>query len=122
MWSLTSTREEEGKRSTGSVGNDEAARPSASNVSRVAKLATGMDAGRRRNPTYSHRGSRYSPVRSCQPESFFKMLLIIDYEGQSYVGTLLMESHGAASTARILTANLKRPIKDIGDLDISEML
>ena len=58
----------------------------------------------------------------ANPNLSSRCFLIIDYEGQSYVGTLLLESHGAASTARILTANLKRPIKDIGDLDISEML
>jgi hypothetical protein len=59
----------------------------------------------------------------ASPDLSSKCFLVIDYQGQSYVGTLLMESHGAARTlARIFTSNLKRSIKDIGDLDMSETL
>ena len=59
----------------------------------------------------------------ASPDLSSKCFLVIDYQGQSYVGTLLTESHGATSTlAKILSANLKRLIKDIGDLDVSETL
>jgi hypothetical protein len=59
----------------------------------------------------------------ARPDLSSQCFLVIDYEGESYVGCLLMENNGAARTlARIFTSNLKRSIKDIGDLEVSETL
>ena len=47
----------------------------------------------------------------------------MDYEGESYVGTMTFVSHAFCKQfGDLLNRNLKRPIKDIGDLDLSHPL
>jgi hypothetical protein len=46
--------------------------------------------------------------------------LVIDYEGETYVGTLLFDNHGfCEQVTNFLRLQVNRPIRDIGDLDLS---
>lgn len=52
-----------------------------------------------------------------------KCYLVIEHEGQRYVGTLIFESHTfCAQVCELLSHHLKKPIKEIGDLDSSHLL
>jgi len=57
------------------------------------------------------------------PKVSGKCYLVMDYEGESYVGTMTFVSHAFCKQfGDLLNRNLKRPIKDIGDLDLSHPL
>jgi hypothetical protein len=52
-----------------------------------------------------------------------KCYLVIDYEGEAYVGTLLLENHEfCKKLCELLNLHLNKPTKDIGDLDLQQML
>jgi hypothetical protein len=52
-----------------------------------------------------------------------RCFLYIDYEESSYIGCLLCADHAfCAQMVRILEANLNKPIRAIGSLDISRLL
>jgi hypothetical protein len=57
------------------------------------------------------------------PQVSDKCYLVMDYEGETYVGTLIFENHAfCTQVGDLLGLHLKRPIKDIGDLDLSYTL
>ena len=52
-----------------------------------------------------------------------KCYLVMDYEGETYVGTLIFESHAfCKQVCELLNHHLKWSIQAIGDLDSSHML
>ena len=52
-----------------------------------------------------------------------KCYLVIEYEGETYVGTLIFDTHDFCKlVGQLLTFNLRRPITEIGDLDLSHLL
>jgi hypothetical protein len=49
--------------------------------------------------------------------------LVIDYEGETYVGALIFESHAfCQQVTDLLWSQMNRSIKEIGDLDLSYTL
>ena len=58
-----------------------------------------------------------------RPKLSGKCYLVMDYEGETYVGCLIFESHVfCEQVGDLLRRHLKRSIKDIGDLDLSYTL
>ena len=56
-------------------------------------------------------------------QSSSRCYLIMDYEGETYVGTLIFGNQAFCKQfSDLLRLHLKSPIKDIGDLDVSHML
>jgi hypothetical protein len=52
-----------------------------------------------------------------------KCYLVIEYEDETYVGTLIFDTHDFCKlVSQLLTFNLRRPIREIGDLDLSHLL
>ncbi len=52
-----------------------------------------------------------------------RMYLVMDHDGKTYVGTLIFENNTfCKQIGNLLRLHLKRPIKDIGDLDLSHFL
>jgi hypothetical protein len=52
-----------------------------------------------------------------------RCFLYIDFDDSSYIGCLLCAEHAfCTQIARILEANLNKPIRQIGSLDISRLL
>jgi hypothetical protein len=52
-----------------------------------------------------------------------KCYLIIDYEGEQYIGCLLFNDRAfCGEITRLLRIHLGRPIQQIGDLDVSHTL
>jgi hypothetical protein len=57
------------------------------------------------------------------PKVSGKCYLVMDYDGETYVGTLIFENHAfCKQVGNLLNLHLKRSIKDIGDLDLSSTL
>ena len=55
------------------------------------------------------------------PQVSGKCYLIMDYDGETYVGTLVFESHAfCKQMGDLLKRHLKKPIKEIGDLELSD--
>jgi len=52
-----------------------------------------------------------------------KCFLIIDFEAQVYIGSLLFKDHAfCGQISNLLREHVGRPIKEIGDLDVSHLL
>jgi hypothetical protein len=52
-----------------------------------------------------------------------KCFLVIDYQNETFVGTLLFDDQAfAVKVCDLLRGLVGRPIKDIGDLEVSELL
>ena len=48
-----------------------------------------------------------------------KCYLVMEYEGETYVGTLIFESHALCrKVSDLINRHLKKPIKEIGDLEL----
>ena len=57
------------------------------------------------------------------PDSSNRCYVVMEYEGESYVGTLIFNDIAFCKQVyRTLSLHLKKPIKDIGDLDLSHTL
>jgi hypothetical protein len=57
------------------------------------------------------------------PKSWSRCYLFINYKGESYVGTLMVENHPfSGQVMALLKLHLGRPIKEIGDIDLAHML
>ena len=55
----------------------------------------------------------------ANPELSGKCYLVVDYEGETYVGTLIFESHAFCEQfIHLLRSQMNRSIKEIGDLEI----
>ncbi len=49
-----------------------------------------------------------------------KLYLVIDYQHESYIGSLIFDEHSfCAKVARLMRSQIGRPIKNIGDLDVA---
>jgi hypothetical protein len=49
--------------------------------------------------------------------------LVIDHENRTYVGTLLFDSHAFCErVVQVLKRNLQKTIKEIGDLEIADIV
>jgi hypothetical protein len=52
-----------------------------------------------------------------------KCFLVIDFQAESYIGSLIFKDHALCKQiSRLLVDHIGRPIKDIGDLDVSHLL
>jgi hypothetical protein len=52
-----------------------------------------------------------------------KCFLVIDFQAESYIGSLIFKDHSLCKQISILLVDhIGRPIKDIGDLDVSHLL
>ena len=57
------------------------------------------------------------------PQLSSRCFLVIDYEGETYVGALIFESHAfCQQVTDLLWSHMNRSIKEIGDLDLSYTL
>jgi hypothetical protein len=57
------------------------------------------------------------------PRMSSKCFLVIDHEGETYVGALIFDTHALCKQVTdLLWAHMNRPIKEIGDLDLSYLL
>ena len=53
------------------------------------------------------------------PQVSGKCYLVMEYEGETYVGSLTFESHAfCRKVSDLINQHLKKPIKDIGDLEL----
>jgi hypothetical protein len=52
-----------------------------------------------------------------------KCFLVIDFQAESYIGSLIFKDHSLCKQiSHLLVDYIGRPIKDIGDLDVSHLL
>ena len=52
-----------------------------------------------------------------------KCFLVIDFQAESYIGSLIFKDHSfCKQISHVLVDHIGRPIKDIGDLDVSHLL
>jgi hypothetical protein len=52
-----------------------------------------------------------------------KCFLVIDFQAESYIGSLIFKDHSLCKQiSHLLVDHIGRPIKDIGDLDVSHLL
>jgi hypothetical protein len=59
----------------------------------------------------------------CNAQSSSRCYLIMDYEGETYVGTLIFGDQAfCTQITDLLRLHLKRSIKEIGDLELSHTL
>jgi hypothetical protein len=59
----------------------------------------------------------------ANPEFSDRAFLVIEYQGQSYVGSLLFDDHDfCRQMTALLKLQLKRPITEIGSIDLSSTL
>jgi hypothetical protein len=81
-------------------------------------------------------GSQYAALRSLRGEigvlseallsrvyPYTRCYLIMDFEGESYMGTLIFEDAAfCRQLCGLLQNHIAKPIKEIGDLDLSHTL
>ena len=59
----------------------------------------------------------------CNPLSSNMCFLVINHEGESYVGSLMFDNHPFCKLVeQLLISHLNRPIKEIGDVDVSHLV
>jgi hypothetical protein len=62
-------------------------------------------------------------LRPSQIEPVDRMFLYMEYEGASYIGCLLIDHHSfCRQISRLLQDCCGRPIREIGDIDLSHTL
>lgn len=59
----------------------------------------------------------------CNARWSTKCFLVIDYKGETYVGTLFFQNHSICKQVTdLMSKNIHRPISEIGELDLSHLL